>query len=85
MKLEEIVLLLTNAAHDGAGKAFTGQVIVSEFLSKSQAYQLYGRSNVDRWLCEKLIKINERKLNRTHLEAIAAASNRITYLPVAER
>ena len=53
--------------------------------SKTQAYQLYGRSTVDRWISEGLIKVNRKKIDRAKLEAVAAASNRRTYLPVADR
>ena len=60
-------------------------------MTKADAYRLYGRSNVDRWLREGLISIGHPTetsqifFDRSELEAVAASSNRITYLPVADR
>jgi hypothetical protein len=85
MKLTELIDLLKNATNEGAGKVLLSAGILRDQLSKTEAYKIYGRSNVDRWLSEKLIKISNKKLNRVKLEAIAASSNRMTYLPVAER
>jgi len=85
MKLKELTVLLMNASVQSAEKAFANTAILQGNLSKAQAYQLYGRSNVDRWLSESLIKISNKKIDRLKLEAIAASSNRMTYLPVADR
>jgi hypothetical protein len=85
MKLTELIDLLKNATAEGAGKALLSSGILRDHLSKTEAYKIYGRSTVDRWLSEKLIKISDKKINRFKLEAIAASSNRMTYLPVAER
>ena len=85
MKLMELIDLLKNATAEGAGKALLSPGILRDHLSKAEAYKIYGRSNVDRWLSENLIKISDKKINRLKLEAIAASSNRMTYLPVAER
>ena len=60
-------------------------------MTKSQAYRLYGRGNVERWLKEGLIgliphsKKSKKILDRKQLETVAESSNRNTYLPVAER
>ena len=56
-----------------------------DYFSKSQAYRLFGRTSVDRWVREKLITTHHKKFRRRELEAVAAASNRRTYLPVADR
>ena len=85
MKLMELIDLLKNANAEGAGKVLSSAGILRDHLSKAEAYKIYGRSNVDRWLSENLIKISNKKINRLKLEAIAASSNRMTYLPVAER
>lgn len=85
MKLTELINLLNNATAEGAGTVLSASGIMQDQLSKSDAYKIYGRSNVDRWLSENLIKISNRRINRLMLEAIAASSNRVTYLPVAER
>lgn len=77
--------LLRLTADEGAEKALLALGQLPDAISKSQAYRTYGRSNVDRWLTEGLLKLSNQKLSRANLEAIAAASNRVTYLPVAER
>jgi hypothetical protein len=85
MKMTDLISILTNAANSSAAAALRSAGIDSGELSKSQAYKRYGRANVDRWLREKLITIKNKKFNALELNAIAAASNRVTYLPVAER
>lgn len=92
MERRELVRLLKNAAMAGAEKALTENIALPEFLGKAEAYRLYGRSNVDRWVSEELIhlvsssgRINKKIIRRKQLDAVAASSNRITYLPVANR
>lgn len=92
MKLKELSDLLRTAAEEGAGKTLSQIVVFPVFLTKAEAYRLYGRSDVDRWIAEGLLhpaadrgKNQKKCIDRKKLEAVAAASNRITYLPVAER
>ncbi|WP_184549825.1 hypothetical protein [Mucilaginibacter sp. FT3.2] len=85
MELKQMASLLRLTADEGAEKALLALGQLPDAISKSQAYRTYGRSNVDRWLTEGLLKLSNQKLSRANLEAIAAASNRVTYLPVAER
>lgn len=92
MKLKELVNLLKNATEQGATNALAESGQLQDQLSKADAYRLFGRGNVDRWISEGLIHpttCNERSsrkcLDRKKLETIAASSNRNTYLPVAER
>lgn len=92
MKLKDLVHLLKNATEQGASKALAESGQLQDQLTKAEAYRLYGRGNVDRWISESLIsatsskgEISRKCLDRKQLEAVAASSNRITYLPVAER
>jgi hypothetical protein len=87
MELKELSLLFQCSIQDGAGKALAESKVLPKTITKSQAYRLYGRSDVDRWLAEGLITSDSicKKINRTKLERVAASSNRTTYLPVAER
>ena len=92
MNIEEISLLMLNAVNTGVANAVAGNRVISPVISKADAYRIYGRSNVDRWLTEHLItplttprKGSKRFLDRTKLDGIAATSNRHTYLPVADR
>jgi hypothetical protein len=91
MKLKELFNLLKNATEQGTNNALAESGYFQDQLSKADAYRLFGRGNVDRWISEGLISPSETKTNsrtcldRKKLEAIAANSNRTTYLPVAER
>ena len=92
MKLNELSSLLKMAVTAGTDKALAGNCQLSYRVTKSEAYRLYGRNNVDRWLIEGLIdltsvssSISKRTLDRQQLESVAESCNRVTYLPVAER
>jgi hypothetical protein len=85
MKRNELVPLLTRSAAAGAAKALALCGNQPKAVSKSQAYRLYGRSDVDRWLAEGLIHAVKNRIDKAALERIASRSNRNTYLPVAER
>jgi hypothetical protein len=85
MKLKELIILLRNASAQSAEKALVSAGLLQVNYTKSEAYQIYGRSNVDRWVDEGLISVFNKRIDRARLEAVAASSNRATYLPVAER
>jgi len=85
MKLQELIFLLKNAVAESTANAVFSTDIAGEQLSKTEAFRVYGRSNVDRWISEGLIKISNKKIDRSTLEAVAASSNRATYLPVTDR
>jgi hypothetical protein len=85
MKITELCTILKIAAKAGAEKALAESGGLPEGITKAEAYRLYGRGNVDRWLQEGLILVSNKNIDRTKLERIAAASNRRTYLPVTER
>lgn len=92
MKPGELARLLLESVTDGTAKVLAQNAIQKERISKAEAYRLYGRAQVDRWIAEGLLKplngqifISPSGIDRKKLEAIAAASNRGTYLPVADR
>src|ERR1700729_2320807 len=92
MELKQLTQTLRNSAEAGVNNALSTSGELPGLLSKAQAYTLYGRSNVDRWINEGLINASHSKgnsskqfIDKTKLEQVAASSNRITYLPVAER
>lgn len=92
VEFKELSSLLKTAVTAGADKVLATAVPKQPRLTKAQAYRRYGRYNVDRWLIEGLIEaasvnpsISKKTFDCAKLEAIAAASNRVTYLPVAER
>lgn len=92
MMLQEMFLLVKQSASKGAETALAENTALSDKITKSEAYRRYGRSSVDRWFQEGLLKPavtadkqSPKCIDLKKLEAIAASSNRITYLPVAER
>lgn len=92
MEFKALVLLFQAVIREGAQKALSGCDNAPDWLTKTEAYRLHGRSNVDRWFSEGLLKSREclgkptkKIVNRIQLEKIAGCSNRMTYLPVAER
>lgn len=90
MRTKELSIFLRNAVENGASTVLMETNVVPELITKSQAYRLYGRCNVDRWILEGILKAISNKttqilLDHAQLEVIAASSNRITYLQVVER
>ena len=86
MERSELTFLLTRTTAAGAKNALALCENQPDAITKSQAYRLYGRSDVDRWLREGLlVPTTKNRLDKAALARIAARSNRTTYLPVAER
>lgn len=85
MKPNELIGLFTAAAVAGANEVLATERLLPETISRSEAYRRYGRTCVDRWIAEGLITPEGKTLGRVALETVSASSNRLTYLPVAER
>nr|WP_179413058.1 hypothetical protein [Mucilaginibacter sp. E4BP6]NYE65332.1 hypothetical protein [Mucilaginibacter sp. E4BP6] len=88
----ELARILLESVTDGTAKVLSENAIQPKRMSKAEAYRQYGRSQVDRWISEGLFKpfkgqiyISKLGIDREKLEAIAADSNRRTYLPVSDR
>lgn len=92
MRLKELSFIMLDAVSKGADEALQATHVLPDTLTKAQAYGIYGRSNVDRWILEGLIHPVKKQnsgskkfIDRLKLEAVARASNRSSYLPVADR
>ena len=88
----EYMNALIDAAELGAKKALEGTGLVKPYLKISEAYRIYGRTTVDRWRKEGLIKPlkdgNDSatfRISRSQIEAVAKSANRSTYLTTKER
>ena len=88
----QLAQLMAEAAEIGATRALSAIGAIKPYLKKSEAYRMYGKANVERWLMEGLITPRKDgdnsaawRLDRTELQAIAKASNRHSYLPVEDR
>ncbi|WP_345949022.1 hypothetical protein ABDD95_19430 [Mucilaginibacter sp. PAMB04274] len=92
MEQLQLIRIFRESVKTGSEKATAELTENPNYLTKAAAYRKYGRSLVDRWFQEKLLELtpvrgrpSQLGIDKNTLEAIAAASNRITYLPVAER
>ena len=85
----ELANIVKASVREGLCNAILQDNILSDLLTKTEAYKRYGRSNVDRWLKENLICCsnsgNRKVLPRNEFDQIAASSNRMTYLTSKER
>ena len=84
---KELVTFLSRAVEIGFKKGLmTGMVSETKlkpYISKTLAYRIYGRSNVDFWIKKRLVKEikdgdnnSTIRIDRIQLETIAATSNR---------
>jgi hypothetical protein len=88
----QLIALLKDQAELAATAISIRHGTIKPFLSKSEAYRTYSRTNVDRWLKEGLIKpikdgttSAKWRLDRLELEAVSKVSNRPSYKTVNER
>lgn len=78
------VLTLKNLMADAIKIATDGILEKKPFLSKNEAYELYGRRVVDKWISSGLLKLhkdlgsNKIRISRTEIATIASASNRVS-------
>lgn len=92
LELYQLQNLLQAASEIAVEKALMQLGMLKPFLSKTEAYNQYGRGTVDRWIQEGLVKVNKDgnnsskvRIDRIQLEILSKASNRTTYLPTNER
>ena len=90
MNQKELGSFFKAAVSAGADKALAESGALPDTLIMAQAYHRFGRNNVERWIKEGLVQVTrfngaKKSIDRLKLEAVARASNRTTYLPVAER
>ncbi|TWI15668.1 hypothetical protein [Sphingobacterium siyangense] len=90
MKTRELFFYMKQATEDGASKALLATAAAPTSINKTQAYRLYGRCNIDRWILEGIlrpisIQTSQILFDPAELESISDSNNRITYLQVAER
>lgn len=87
----ELSSLLFSASLAGAAEAMENFSPIEEIITIAKAYRLCGRSNVDRWLSEKLLilipltKGNKLGVSRRELDKVASQNNTVTYLSSTER
>lgn len=94
MEIEDYKLrqMLNDASEMGAKKALIDAGLDKPFLKKAEAFKLYGRSTVERWIKEGLIKPSKdggqtttTRLDKMRLALLSKTSNRNTYLTQKEQ
>lgn len=92
LETHQLKNLMSDAAELGADKALVESGVLKPFLTQTEAWKIYGRGTVDRWIKEGLIipqkdggKNAMVRLDRMTLKALSKTSNRHTYLTVEER
>jgi hypothetical protein len=82
----ELKNMLADAAELGSKRALVEIGKLSPMITKAQAYKLHGRSQVDRWIKEGLLRqykdgenTSKVRIDRMQLETIAKSSNRASY------
>lgn len=88
----ELTRLMSEASEIGAQKALVAVGALSPNISKQEAYKLYGRTDVDRWIKEGHLVANKDgnhsakcRIDRVKIAELSKKSNRHTYLMVSER
>lgn len=88
----QLIALLKDQAELAATATLIKHGTLKPYLSKSDAYRIYSRTNVDRWLKEGLISpikdgttSAKWRLDRLELETVSKVSNRPSYKTVNER
>lgn len=79
--------MLADAAEMGANLALTKAGLLGATISKSEAYRMYKRGKVDKWLREGLltphkdvgVRSAKWRIDRNEIEAIAKSDNRPAY------
>jgi hypothetical protein len=85
VELKELSEILQYAVIKSAGRSGAGAMQQNILLIKLAAYRSYGRSNVDSWLKEDLLKASHKKNYWKSIKPVYASSNRNSYLPQADR
>jgi hypothetical protein len=92
ISIPHLRVMLAESAELGATKALIGAGVIKPFLKKAEAYRLYGRTNVDRWLKAQLItprkdgdSSSSIRIDRQEIEIVAKANNWSAYVPVEDR
>lgn len=92
ISITHLRILLSEAAELGAIKALAKAGVIRPFINKSEAFKLYGRTNIEKWLKAGLItprkdgaKSCQWRLERSELETVAKANNWSAYIPIEDR
>jgi len=83
----QLGMLLQDAAEMGAKSALAKTGKIKPYLNKSQAFQLFGRKNIERWISQGLIIPRKDgshsaswRIDRIEVEAISKSLNAMMHL-----
>jgi hypothetical protein len=82
----QLGMLLRDAAEIGANLALSKTGRIKPYLNKSEAFRLYGRKNIERWIEQGLITSRKDgdhsamwRIDRTEAEAIRKSLDAMLY------
>ena len=91
LTIPQLKELLVDAAEIAASKAMENLGSLPPFISKAEAYRMYGRKQVDRWIAEGILKqykdgnnTSKIRISRQNIMAVAKASNRINNISIQQ-
>lgn len=83
----QLSTLLRDAAEMGAKLALSKTGLIKPYMSKSEAYRIYGRKNIEMWIAEGLITARKDgnqsapwRIDRIEAEAIRKSIDTLLYL-----
>ncbi len=82
----ELSTIITNATEEGVKRGLAAAGVISPIIFKNEAYKIYGRWSVDRWIREGLVDeyfdgVGSRvRLDRFKLEEVAKTCNTKTFM-----
>ena len=92
MSMTDLRALLIEAGEVSSSKTLSKAGLLKPTMSKQEAYRMYGKSDVERWIKEGLIHPERDgsgsakwRIDRSEIEAVRKASNRHTFLNTDER
>lgn len=92
LEIYQLQNLIATGIEIGMRKMAIELGVIRPYVSKSEAYRIYGKEPIERWISEGLLKIHKDgdktakiRINRMDIEILAKANNRTTYLPTDQR
>jgi hypothetical protein len=82
VELKELSEILQYAVIKSSGQSGAGAMLQNILLIKSAAYRSHGRSNVDKWLKEDLLKASHKKITGNPLKRYTPQA---TGIPICHR
>lgn len=87
----QLAQMLQNAADLGAQRALTLVGELKPYIKKEEAYKMYGKTAVDRWISEGVVKLRQDepgkhyRIDRVQIASVAMSQNLVQYLSIQKK